>query len=114
MSDEIDDLMFGDGADEDAEGGHPQPVDTVETLSWALVDEQITKDEIGLLDTLLLSDTSARSTYVKCMQLHTDLLFHFQERQPATAMAKTPVLGFLGDTAQPFGVQPPNAEDARS
>jgi hypothetical protein len=116
MSEKMDDLFFG-GADENTAGGHPQPPDTVSTLSWALIDEQITQDEIGLLDTLLLSDPAARSTYLDCMQLHTDLLFHFSEQeQPAAAATatKSPVLGFLSDSAQPFGVQPPTAEDSRS
>ena len=116
MSEKMDDLFF-DGAGENAEGGHPQPEDTVSTLSWALLDEQITQDEIGLLDTLLLSDPAARNTYLDCVQLHTDLLFHFSEQQQPAAAAtatKSPVLGFLSDSAMPFGVQPPNAGDTRS
>jgi hypothetical protein len=116
MSEEVDGLMYGDSTDENAGGGHPQPENAAEALSWALLDEQITRDEIELLDTLLLSDDSARSTYLGCVQLHTDLLFHFQERHlpVATATAKSPVLGFLNDGAPPFGVQRPTAEDTRS
>jgi len=116
MSEKMNDLFF-EGADENAEGGHPQPEDTVSTLSWALVDEQITQDEIGLLDTLLLSDPAARNTYLDCMQLHTDLLFHFSEQQQPAAAAsatKSLVIGFLSDSAMPFGVQPPNAGETRS
>jgi hypothetical protein len=117
MSDDIDGFLPGDESDSSTAGGHPQPADPVATLSWAMLDDQITEDEVGLLDSLLLSDKAARDSYVKCVQLHTDLLFHFQDRQqPATtAAAKTsPVLGFLGDMAQPFGVQPPKAEDSRA
>ena len=73
MSKENDDFLFDEGTELSSEGGHPQPADPVETLSWALLDEQITEDEIGLLDTLLLSDASARVAYLGCVQLHTDL-----------------------------------------
>jgi hypothetical protein len=116
MSDYTDEFFPGNQSDQSA-GGHPQPEDPLTTLSWALLDEQITQDEIDLLDTLLLSDDAARAAYLGCVQLHSDLLFHFQEqRQPATTAAATKslVLGFLGDAAQPFSVQPPNAEDSRA
>jgi hypothetical protein len=117
MSEDTDEFLLGDQTGRSAAGGHPQPDDPLATLSWALLDEQITQDEIGLLDTLLLSDDVARATYLSCVQLHTDLLYHFQEqRQPAAIVAatKSPVLGFLSDAGQPFSVQPPNAEDSRS
>jgi hypothetical protein len=114
MADETEDLMF-DG--EAREGGHPRQADPVEALTWALLDDQITQDEIGLLDTLLLSDEAARGSYLECVQLHTDLLFHFSEQEKVgggSAAMKSPVLGFLSEGALPFGVQPPNAEDSRS
>jgi hypothetical protein len=117
MSKETDDFLFDEDDSSWAAGGHPQPPDPVESLSWALLDEQITDDEIGLLDTLLLSDASARSAYVGCVQLHNDLLFHFGDEKKVAAGAlatKSPVLGFLNDAALPFGVQPPNAKESRS
>lgn len=82
-----------------------------------MLDDQITQDEIGLLDTLLLSDEAARGSYLECVQLHTDLLFHFSDQNKVAAGAgatKSPVLGFLSEGGSPFGVQPPNAEDSRS
>ena len=114
MADETEDLMFDQEA---LEGGHPRQADPVETLTWALLDDQITQDEIGLLDTLLLSDEAARGSYLECVQLHTDLLFHFSDQNKVAAGAgatKSPVLGFLSEGGSPFGVQPPNAEDSRS
>jgi hypothetical protein len=113
MADELDEFMLND----QSEGGHPQPEDPVESLTWALLDEQITQDEICLLDTLLLSDDAARNAYLGCVQLHTDLLFHFSEKNEVAAGAtatKSPILGFLNEGGLPFGVQPPNAEDSRS
>jgi hypothetical protein len=114
MADETEDLMFDDEA---REGGHPRPHDPVEVLTWALLDDQITQDEIGLLDTLLLSDEAARGSYLECVQLHTDLLFHFSDQQKVgsgAAATKSPILGFLNEGTLPFTVQPPNAEDSRS
>lgn len=117
MAKEVDDFLFDDGAESSAEGGHPRPDDPVESLTWALLDEQITADEFGLLDTLLLSDDAARGAYIGCVQLHNDLLFHFSDQQKAAttgAVTKSPVLGFLNEAGHPLGLQPPTAEDARS
>jgi hypothetical protein len=89
----------------------------VEVLAWALLDEQITQDEIGLLDTLLLSDEKARTSYLSCVQMHTDLLFHFGEQKQVAAGAgtgKSPVLGFLNEAGLPQGVQPPTAGESRT
>jgi hypothetical protein len=116
MSQENDDFLF-DASDIPVEGGHPRPDDPVETLSWALLDEQITDEEFRLLDTLLLSDDAARSSYIGCVQLHTDLLFHFSDQQKVGAGAaatKSPILSFLNEAAPPLGMRPPNVNDSRS
>jgi len=116
MSQENDDFLF-EAFDVPAEGGHPQPDDPIEALSWALLDEQITDEEFRLLDTLLLSDDAARTSYVGCVQLHTDLLFHFGEQQKVGAGAaatKSPILGFLNEAIPPLGMQPPKLNDSRS
>ncbi|HEY4232098.1 MAG TPA: hypothetical protein VGM76_01610 [Lacipirellulaceae bacterium] len=110
MSEDSSELTFGD----EELSGHPQPEDTVSALSWSALDEQVTEDEIRLLDTLLLSDEAARETYLDCVRLHTDLLFHFREQeQPASAAAKSHVLGFLNESVPPLGAQP-NANELRS
>jgi hypothetical protein len=77
MSEQSDDLMFGEDA------GHPQPADPVESLTWSLLDKQASDDEMRLLDTLLLSDANARRTYVNCTQLHMDLISLFQDQARA-------------------------------
>ena len=46
------------------ENGDPVVNARVQELTWALIDEQITDDEFELLETLLLSDDHARSTYI--------------------------------------------------
>ena len=98
-------------------GGEPPITDRVQELTWALVDEQITADEVELLDNLLLSDDGARDAYIGCIQLHTDLLYHYGNVPAplnATEAGKSPVLGFLHDASSPFGAHPPTAEDSRS
>jgi hypothetical protein len=67
----------------------------VQELTWALLDEQITDDEFGLLDSLLLSDEKARQSYVGCVQLHADLVAHFADPAPKKTASGTQVLGFL-------------------
>lgn len=88
--------------------------DLVQELTWALLDEQITGDEFGLLDTLLLSDDKARDSYIGCVQLHADLMSHFAV-STGTANAKiggdSPILGFLNADSAP-GLQSPSGEEA--
>jgi len=87
-------------------------LERVQELSWALLDEQITDDELGLLDTLLLSDDNARRTYLECVQLHTGLLARFSapgQSAAVAAPAKSPVLGFLNAGLPPVGL--PLADD---
>ena len=55
----------------------------VQELTWALLDEQISDDEMSLLDNLLLSDDAARRRYIDCVQLHTDLMQHFRQADRA-------------------------------
>jgi hypothetical protein len=91
-----------------AQGGDNTIRERVQELTWALVDDQINTDEMQLLDSLLLSDDGARGTYLDCMQLHTDLMFHFAGgKLPVGDGAKSPVLGFLGDAVPPASVSPP-------
>lgn len=83
--------------------------DRVEELTWALVDEQISDDEVTLLDSLLLSDAAARCRYIECVQLHADLFLHFAAKQPASeeqGTSKSPVLGFLNSGTVGFQARP--------
>jgi hypothetical protein len=87
--------------------------DRVQELTWALLDEQINDDEFILLDNLLLSDEKARSSYIGCVQLHTDLMAHFAvpTGKAGATGAGSPVLGFL-NADSPLGFQSPAAKDA--
>jgi hypothetical protein len=85
----------------------------VQQLTWALLDEHISEDELSLLENLLLSDDQARATYIGCVQLHANLAGHFAARCPAADAlpAKSPVLQFLNELISPLGFQS-HAEDA--
>jgi hypothetical protein len=89
----------------------------VQELTWALLDEEISDDEMSLLDSLLLSDDQARKRYVDCVGLHADLMMHYAKAEPAAASpgrSKSPVLGFLNAGTPPIGFDFPPAEDAKS
>jgi hypothetical protein len=84
----------------------------VHDLTWALVDDLITDEQMAELEGLLLRDTVARDAYIRCIQLHADLTTEFQK--PTEPSKKTtPVLGFLGD-ASLSGLDLPQAKDANS
>jgi hypothetical protein len=51
-------------------GGGRAVIERIQTLTWALLDEQITDDEVSLLEKLLLSDGQARKCHIECVQLH--------------------------------------------
>jgi hypothetical protein len=54
----------------------------VQALTWALVDEQATDDQIRRLEEMLLEDGEARRVYITCMQMHADLRYLFGGKQP--------------------------------
>ena len=95
----------------------PVVLERVQELTWALVDEQITDDEMALLDNLLLSDDQARKHYVDCMHLHSDLMLFYSTTSAdakSKGTSKSPVLGFLNAGAPPLGYDFPPAEDVKS
>jgi hypothetical protein len=114
MTNSAEERPLDENSAESASGGDSTVVDRVQELTWALVDEGITDDEMRLLDNLLLSDDEARSTYVGCVQLHVDLLSHFGDPAKVPVAGKSPVLGFLGDATPPMGVQGPLSEGPNS
>jgi anti-sigma factor RsiW len=108
-------------ADELKNTRHSHPSDPVvnervQELTWALVDEQISDDEFRLLDNLLLSDEEARHTYIGCVQLHAELVQHFQQpaEQKPTRTGKSLVLGFLNESVPDVGLPSPPSGDVRS
>jgi hypothetical protein len=91
-------------------------LERVQELTWALVDEQISDDEMSLLDNLLLSDEAARFRYLECVQLHADLFTHYAAPLSASqekSTSKSPVLGFLNSGNPPMGYELPRAEDPK-
>lgn len=96
----------------DSVSGDNSVISRVHDLTWALVDEQITDEQMTELEALLLGDTIARDAYIRCIQLHADLTTEYQ-KPSEKAKKSTPVLGFLGD-ASLSGLNLPQAKDANS
>jgi hypothetical protein len=80
-------------------GDDPQRtvLERVQELTWALLDGEISDDELSLLDTLLLTGDDARNRYIECVQLHTDLMVHYADpnKSAGKASSQSPVLSFL-------------------
>jgi hypothetical protein len=76
-------------------------LERVRELTWALLDEQISSDEKGLLESLLLSCDEARKMYIGCVQLHADLAADFAAQKPAM-QTTSPILGFLNAGTPPL------------
>jgi hypothetical protein len=72
-------------------------LERVQELTWALLDGEISDDEMSLLDTLLLTGDDARNRYIECVQLHTDLMAHYAEPRHAAGKgsAQSTALSFL-------------------
>ena len=85
------------------------PTNRVQELTWAMVDDHLADAEWSELQKLLTDSAESRHAYIDAIQLHTDLLFHFQNqsaREVLPVEESTPVLGFLGD---PVPVESPLA-----
>jgi len=88
----------------------PVMMERVQELTWALLDEQITEDEMQLLDNLLLSDDAARRCYFECIRLHVDLMaLHAAKATPTQGNQRLPILSFP-DGSEALGFVSP-AED---
>lgn len=77
-----------------------QPADSadrVRELTWAMVDENLEDSQWSELQKLLTDSSSARFAYIEAMQLHTDLLFHFQDQHKGESKKDpdTPILGSI-------------------
>jgi hypothetical protein len=97
--------------------GNSSELDRVQELTWALLDEQIGDNDKAWLESALASSAEARTTYLRCVQIHADLSAHFAALgQPASAKpdTKSPVLGFLHGGMLPLELQSPPIEDAMS
>jgi hypothetical protein len=88
-------------------------LERVQELTWALLDEDISDDEMSLLDTLLLTGESARNRYIECVQLHTDLMVHFDDRNKNTSKSgsNSPVLSFLNSDSSSMDMRSPRTAE---
>lgn len=85
-------------------------LDRVHELTWALLDEHISDEEMAELESRLLADNTARDSYLRYAQMHADLATHFAtptEQREASKTA-TPVLGFLGEGLPTLGATQTN------
>jgi hypothetical protein len=83
-------------------------IERVQETTWALLDGEITPDQMTWLEDALRSSEQARSIYLQCVQCHAELIAHFaQTATPATARPVTisPVLGFLHGGILPLDLQ---------
>ncbi|MEM9184928.1 MAG: hypothetical protein AAGB00_00360 [Planctomycetota bacterium] len=87
-------------------------IDRIDRLVSALVDEAISDAEISELERLLASEPEARQRYVQGMQLHADLITHYQpDSFDVTKAAISPVLGFLGPADSDVSLPPAKPAD---
>ena len=56
-----------------------QKFEELENLIWALIDDQLTTQEVERIEAMLTGDDSMRQHYVRCMQLHADLHWHHRK-----------------------------------
>jgi hypothetical protein len=54
------------------------PDDDVREMTWRLIDEQLEAPQFNRLESRLRESESARTAYVECMWLHSELLWHFR------------------------------------
>lgn len=52
-------------------------LDLTESLTWKLLDENISEDEVRELERLMREDPACLEHYVNALQLHLDLQDHF-------------------------------------
>jgi len=86
----------------------------VQELTWALLDEYASDDDIALLDSLLVSDDKARYTYVGCVQLHSELFSHFalQPQDSGKSANRSAVLSCLDGGLSTLAQSTPSVENS--
>lgn len=52
-------------------------LDEAEQMIWALLDDEITDQDVKKLETMLADNETVRQRYIECTQLHVDLKEHF-------------------------------------
>jgi hypothetical protein len=104
----------GNNSQSDSTGSHRDDpeltaLERVQELTWALLDDEITEDDVSLLDTLLLTGESARNRYVECVQLHTDLMTHFANEGESDGKGgeKLQIMSFLNASSSNINMPSP-------
>lgn len=83
-------------------------LESAELLIWSLLDGNLSETETRRLESLIKSNEAIRTRYLECVQMHSDLLSHFQEPAPEMpAQPQSPVLGSLGEMHSPADSFPP-------
>jgi anti-sigma factor RsiW len=75
-------------------------LDEAEALIWALLDDQIESADQARLTKLLETEPAVRARYLDCVQLHVDLLDHFDrrptEKKPGAVVLSNLMTGLPG------------------
>jgi hypothetical protein len=86
-------------------------LERVQELTWALLDDNISDDEMSLLDTLLLTGDDARNRYIECVQMHTDLMAHYAAPGKSGSTNGPAVLSLLKSGSSSLGAQSPEVAE---
>lgn len=100
----------GPAFDDDAAGD--LPIDRIDWLVSACVDDTLTESEIRELEALLLESDENRQSYLSGMQLHADLTTHFRGGQAGEGLMSPQVLSFLGPEGSDVALPPVSPSDA--
>jgi anti-sigma factor RsiW len=73
-----------------------------EALIWALLDGQLSADELTKLEHLLLSDERVVRRYIDCVQLEVDLRERFGPKTPSPPLPTAVLEGLSTDAATLF------------
>lgn len=76
-------------------------LDRIDVLVGQMLDDSLADQEFEELEKMLLASEDARKKYVGLMQLHFDLMAHFQPSL-SPIKPKSPVLGFLSESLSPL------------
>ena len=81
--------------------------DRLDELLSSILDDNITDAQVHELGQMLENDPAARERYVQGMQLHADLMTHFQPERAKFNPLASPVLGML-DSSDSGIIMPPS------
>ena len=90
----------------------------IEQVVWALLDGQLSAREKQRFEEILAGSEEARLVYLNCLQMHGDLVAHFQkpdEQAPSSDRSPTGKTPWIGvSTDDPFPPYGPLADQSES